>query len=326
MKKVLFTGMTGIHVAANRRRDYVSFTHVLQTMLTKLGYEVYWGTLVDFSHMKLSDFDLVVCGLSQWNSRISAYSYNVLQCTAHKNIIYYVDDWQLRNIEMTDKIYDRLFDNFMLQNNRMPAISVKDKRHLQQMAKFFKGHQLPLIVPTFNWGDPSILLNNMTNPNNFQLFPIDPSPFIDLQLTKNKIKYKKWICASLKDIRNSSFIKGLHLTWPVEFYYNKNYISEQKLFTDVYSKNCGVIAQKYYHAGSGWWRMRFLHAINSSSILIADPSEIGCIGEPFRLTPNFIESMTSSQLQTLAVEQRITFNHKMLSKQDTLTKLEEIIK
>lgn len=320
-KKVLFTGMTGIHVRANRRRDYISFTHVLNIMLRKLGYEVYWGTLYDFSNMKLNDFDLVVCGLSQWNSRISAFSYNVLQCSAHKNIVYYVDDWQLRNIEMTEKVYDRLFDTFMLQNNRMTSILTKDKKQLQQMARFFMSHQLPLIVPTFNWGDPNILLDNMTNPNNFKLFPIDPSPFIDLHHIKNKIKYKQWICSSLKDIRSSSFIKKLNLTWPIEFYYNKNYISEQKLFTDIYSKNWGIIAQKYYHAGSGWWRMRFLHAINSGSILIADPQEVSCIGTAYDIYPNVIEKMDTKSLRLLADAQRDLFNNKMLSKYDTLAKL-----
>ena len=326
MKKVLFTGMTGIHVAANRRRDYVSFTHILHIMLTKLGYEVYWGTMYDFNYMNLSDFDLVVCGLSQWNSRISAFSYNVLRCSAHSKIIYYVDDWQLKNIEMTDKVYNRLFDKFMLQNNRMTGILNKDKLHLQQLARIFKDVQLPLIVPTFNWGDPSLLTNNMANPKNFELFPIDPSPFVDLHRIKNKIKYKQWICASLKDIRNSSFIKNLKLTWPIEFYYNKNYVSEEKLFTDVYSKNWGVIAQKYYHAGSGWWRMRFLHAIYSGSILLADSDEVSCIGTPFIIEPNVVESLSTKQLQLLANKQRELFNDKMLSKQDTLVKLEEIIK
>lgn len=326
MKKVLLTGMTGIHVAANRRRDYISFVYTLPMMLETLGYTVHHGTIDNFSYNKLSDYDLVLCGLSQWNSRISLYAYNALLASQHNNVIYYVDDWQLKNIQITDKILDRLFCDFMVETNKnINVTKIKIKKSIRNAAEDFQTKQINLLAPTFNWGNANLLLDKLVLPKQIVMHSIDPSPFINLKQIKSKNKLKHWVCSSLKDIRNSAFIKKQKLTWPIEFYYNKNYVSEHFLFSNVYATNWGILAQKYYHAGSGWWRMRFLHSVYSNSILLAHNDEIKSIGDAYEVEPFTIENMSHNELHNLASRQREQFNSHQLSKKDTLEKFKQIL-
>lgn len=326
MPKVLLTGMTGLQTATNRRRDYISFIHTLPDMLEALGYIVYWGAVEEFITYKLSDFDLVLCGLSQWNSRVSAFAYNALLASCHSNVVYYIDDWQLKNIQITDKVLKNLFNDFMVETNKLhKPLTIKLKNTIQNAAEKLQRSKINLIAPTFNWGNPKLLLDKILYPDQYILHTIDPSPFISLKQLRTKNKAKKWVCSSLKDIRNSSFIKKLKLTWPIEYYYNKNYVSEKYLFDEVYSNNYGIISQKYYHAGSGWWRMRFLHSIYSNSILLADQLEVEDIGPAYILRPDTIELATDTQLVKIAANQRDQFLKHQLSKDETLDKFSNII-
>ena len=75
----------------------------------------------------------------------------------------------------------------------------------------------------------------------------------------------------------------------------------------MYANSWGVLAAKYPHAGSGWWRNRFIHAVRTRSILLADPLEVSELGEPYLKNPSDIESMTTGQLRELADAQRDVF-------------------
>ncbi len=324
-KKVLITGMTHVQVNASRRSDYLTPVPLYNEMLKVLGYDVYWGTLND-CNIKLEDYDLVLCGLLHWRSRISGFAYNMLLASQHKNTVFFVDDWQLQGIQMTDKILDNLFDDFMMETNRaIGELTKAIKNKIQKAAESFKLNKINLMVPTFNYGNPSLLVSKLERPEQYILYPIDPSPFVDLKQSTNDKKLKRWVSASLKDISNSSYIKKLKLTWPIEYYHKKNPVSEHYLIDNVYPNNWGIVAQKYYHVGSGWWRPRYLHAIRSNSIMLACSEEVVYIGDAYMIRQDIIEQMSNKKLNCLAQQQREQFLSHQLSKEATLEKFNKII-
>jgi len=102
-------------------------------------------------------------------------------------------------------------------------------------------------------------------------------------------KYMKWLEAH-------------HFTWrPVEVYGPKNY---ERLKEPEVVQRCaearGVISQPYKQAGSGWWRVRFIHAVWAEAVLLADPREVAALGDPYHQPVHIIEAMTDSQLDDLA--------------------------
>jgi hypothetical protein len=91
---------------------------------------------------------------------------------------------------------------------------------------------------------------------------IDPTHFVRhlCGIQYDRVPYpdrkKQWVMATLAD--HSKWLNKFALKWPIEMYGRKyyNYVPEAELLK-IYANSTGIIANPYYHAGSGWWRMRY---------------------------------------------------------------------
>lgn len=317
MKKVLLTGMTRVQCGEQVKMNYMSAPIAFKIMLEQLGYEVIQKHY-DPKEKDDNVYSFILCGLSAWHSVSAVYGYNVLllsQKYNYDNILYFVDDWAVHKLKVQPSVTNNIFSDFKLKVNKLKDLSIKDEDCILKSLCRFKDKPYNLLAPMFNWGEHNILTKNLPHVN---LLPIDPSAFIKLSQVNVNKKNKIWVCASLYD--NQKYIDKLDLQWPVVNFHSKQRIGELDLL-DVYAKDYGIISPKYGHAGSGWWRMRFLHAIHIKSILLAHKKEVEKLGDAYVFDVHEIEKYSPKQLSELVNEQKRSFEKYNESKDTTLDKL-----
>lgn len=319
--KTLLTGMTTLQSNGYKygpKYDYISFTHLLYEMLHELQYDVEWRPFqIGDEHR----FDLILCGLSNMRSRICGDAYSILYAIEEAKMLCYVDDWQISGIFKFN--VETLFDDFMMSNNKLNVYKENKLQHIIQygLNKLLFTTSYNILIPKFNFGDINKLILGTTLYTS-QLKCVDPSPFAEeLQIEIPDVKEKRWVCASLRDRRNNYY----GYKWPIDFYFNRKYITENELVTNVYPKNWGIISPSYYHAGSGWWRMRFLHSIWSKSILCASDDEVKDLGNSYMFNIDEVENYSNIKLKELVKNQAQSFYKFLMNKKDTLELLEDYL-
>jgi hypothetical protein len=328
MKRALITGGTNKHIGhVTKTNGYVSAIDLYKPMLVDLGYKVEHRAIDLYEDV--SKYDLVLCGLGCLGSIINGYGYNTIHLMQFDNVMYYIDDWQVKPVFASlVNAYknDKLFTDFILAVNKANLSKSTKKRLMENLSQFLDSNPY-ILFPMFNcWGDRNIMHDHLSKTFDFRMLETDPSPFVKLpQLKIDYLKKKKvWLCASLKRPKLPS---KDNFTWPIEYFNRKDgYVSEHDLFTDYYARYWGNISLKYPHVGSGYWRMRFMHSINSLSIIFTNEKEVEKLGNSFLTPLSVIEKSTSKDLRDIALLQKYVILDAQLSKEDTLYILEDHIK
>jgi hypothetical protein len=104
----------------------------------------------------------------------------------------------------------------------------------------------------------------------------DPSPYYrPPEIPRLAKRARRWVLAALSD--HDRWLAGVAPTWPVDRYGRKSAgqtrVTEAELLARVYPAAWGIIAPPYWHAGSGWWRARYQHAIAAGSVVLCDPAD-----------------------------------------------------
>ena len=102
-----------------------------------------------------------------------------------------------------------------------------------------------------------------------------------------------------------------NLGWQVEIIGSRKLIRKlggQRLDTELdvlnfYNERWGILSPPYPHAGSGWWRSRFLYAARIGSILVTDKGEGDPLGDAYKLTVADVEKMSDAELEAAAKAQ-----------------------
>lgn len=168
-------------------------------------------------------------------------------------------------------------------------------------------------VPAYAWGDRDIV--RPTLPENIRDLPlnsIDPS-FIALNIAQETIEEigtsevrQSWGLAALGD-HTDWLAKTLpDLKWPVNMV---GHSSNRKLKTEhdvvrFYAENAAILSPAYYHAGSGWWRSRFIYAAALGIPIFAADGEAASLGDAYQTSAYHIEKLDAVGRRELALEQR----------------------
>jgi len=170
------------------------------------------------------------------------------------------------------------------------------------------------VCPMYAFGDRSIVRKRMPN----ELGPIealDPtstivptlSPVTPLNPT---LKKRAWVLGAL--MPHDTWLEKKNLTWPVEIVGSRKLIRKlggQRFDTEqdvleFYNQHWGILSPPYPHAGSGWWRSRFLYAAHVGSILVTDKGEGDPLGDAYKLTIADVEKMSDAELIAAVEAQR----------------------
>ena len=103
-------------------------------------------------------------------------------------------------------------------------------------------------------------------------------------------KKRSWVLGAL--MPHDTWLERKSPAWPVEIVGSRKLIRKyggQRFQTEAdvlgfYNDHWGILSPPYPHAGSGWWRSRFMYAARVGSILVTDKGEGDPLGAPYKLT------------------------------------------
>jgi hypothetical protein len=329
--KILFTGCTAKQTDDNAwkraRVKRIDDSSIICNSLRKQGYlvdrrKVKWGD-------DLSEYGLAIIGIGQFGSNnYSGEIFNVMYALKTvKNVIVFHEDWK---IDGTMKSWEKMLDQAVFDK----SISKKwsDGRY------FYGGVDNPLfnpieavevirdivdgkfenaLIPAFDWGDKEKIRDIIKAKN---IYNLDLTPYVldnwNISInTPLQVKERKHMLASIVD--HSPWVRRNKLKWPVDYFGAKSIKTAHLLDTetDVFEtcgKYWGILCPEYPHAGSGWFRIRWIYAAIQQSILLSSPKDLEALGLPQKN----IEELSDIQLKEYAQTQSSTILSYMWSKED----------
>lgn len=346
--KVLFTGYTSQQVGGRIMLGYASLPEMYMQVLQDAGHECVMKKIAPDED--ISEYDAMIVGQAPLHSLGAYYLYPVLEAisrarTSNVALLFSLDDWQLNNlmsgVRTINKNTDRVFkgqrsqkgnddpSTFIYKKDRHWGVQPHVRPRIESVIRAMEDRPWPTtIVPKFNWGDESKITKHVPTR---ELVPLDMSPYCtnyNTVINADSTRVNQWVLGTLA--LHEKWVDKLSLNWPVQYYggpvrtspYPR--VKEPELL-DAYAHSWGTMAVPYGHAGSGWYRHRYVHAMHTRCVMLVDPKDGECIGPSWTVKPSEIEVMTQSQLRELADAQYVEQGKLMSSKEEVQTKLVEAI-
>lgn len=177
--------------------------------------------------------------------------------------------------------------------------------------------------PMYSFGDRSLVRKRMPKEMS-GIEALDPSSTIyDILSSSEPLppseKSRSWVLGAL--MPHDTWLEKKSPEWPVEIVGSRKLIKKfggQRLDSEedvlaFYNQHWGILSPPYPHAGSGWWRSRFMYAARVRSILVTDKGEGAPLGDAYKLTIKQVEAMSDAGLAEAAAAQADALRHHMPS-------------
>lgn len=328
----LLTGSTAIQVGSERTQlKIMTSMRAWKSALEAMGYTVDWRSVVPGEDV--SSYRVVMASLNQPNALVSVHVHGVLWCMLSRpDCVVILDDWQVYQITNGLRTWSRSQERMFRLRNQGISTHLKDQLH-EYVIEILStnGWSHLLIAPILGNGDLSLL----RAPG--KTIGVDPTSFSPrMCLTTDNIKKRGWTRASLLKKDDDDVNK-----WPVEYYgwrdsasgggnkkdsQGQPRVEESELFK-IYQESWGVLSPPHPHAGSGWWRYRYLMSVDAGCVLSADIKEATCLGRPYIKASDitWVESLSDSGLIKLATDQARCLEEITWSKERVIVELRSVI-
>lgn len=314
--KVLMTGMSPPQCGRATLTGYEHVSDLWAKALRAGGAEVHHRR-VD-PNEDLTGYDVALIGLVPPNSIAARYMYTAfdVMCRAKASgcgLLTYVDDWRfyaiphgarvvannpVRRLQQTS-IFDKLW-------HREWALSDEGWPRVVRILEALRDNPWPpTLVPAFTWGNPELMPDLPSR----QQVVLDPSAFAreyDIPIDDYaENRRRAWVLGTFSDQREWQARQGF--TWETDYIGTRRSRAEQRLkepeLVKLYGEAWGVLAAPYDHAGSGWWRNRFVYGAAGEAIVYSEEREVQ--GLPGYWKPvTEIEAMTTRELEDFAHAQK----------------------
>lgn len=311
-RKALLTGCTAIQVGSPKTDlKIVTAASAWKAALEDLGYEVEWRPVVPGEDV--SGYEVVFVAINKPNSIASRYVYGAVWTLAQRqDAIVVLDDWQVGYLKIGFEHYAANKDQaFKFERSYVDETNaLRDELHQAVCDIARQPWPWPVIAPVL--GKPDIAKLNLP----YDVIPMDPTAYAFRYPRADVKRSKSWVQASLLDKP-----LPLNLSWPVLEFGPQNRekvsgggsrpgenakprVPEPELM-NVYCGSWGVLSPAHPHAGSGWWRVRYLMSADAGCVLSADPKEAACLGQPYleASDPRRVEKLSDASLADLAARQ-----------------------
>jgi len=333
--KILITGFTNQHTGKGTRLKYDPVAQLFARAIEHADYEIEHRPVVP--EEDLSSFDLIFMGVSSLSSITAGYSYGALWAIgeARKNnlpMLFYIDDWKMHGI----------------QGNAVGLLNKPD----QITKDFFKGRQhyewaqqnvdlvkaglevlstdwFDVVMPLYKNGDHDLFKPKM--PEGTNIIAIDPTDFYtdyDITIPAPEDRKDEWVFGILSDQQN--WLKKLNLGWELAHRGSKASKAEaggmpEPELVQMYADSWGVLSCPYWHAGSGWLRIRHEHSAQTASILVSQSKELSFISDAYDVTVKDVEAMTLEQKIETAQRQSLAWFANKTSQDEAAAQIHEAI-
>jgi hypothetical protein len=299
---------------------------------------------------KLDEYHVVLVGITSLSGFPCDFKYPALDTIARvhtrrgrgRGLLFFLDDWQVSEIYNSFREVSRHGARRLLEPTRNGKRAgyewaCANADALISWVKALLEWPWPTtIIPKFSWGDGQILIdkpkagiakNRGMQARSFEF--VDPSPYCQRHPVLIPAQRERaWVSAALT-CGTDEWLAKQAFTWTVEQYGRKKRGQQQLAVDDLvgrYASTRGVVSTPYPHAGSGWWRERFVHAAQAHSVIYADPREVRGLGDAFRVPLSVIERSTDEQLAEIANEQARELEARMWPAERLRMELDRIVR
>lgn len=239
-------------------------------------------------------------------------------------LVLYMTDWaffrsysEFRSIAKAGVPYFSKKIGGSLQYNEDPAMIAKHGDDLIDVCRMYDNSSSQLwdkaqvLVPRYtSWGDVNIIQGMMPGANPIHTF--DPTPaflrYLDedprpSQSWEMKQRNVHWILPSL--LQDDTWVAKQNLEWPIERFGPKGHLvlDTERDVQKEYRRSAGALCPPYPHAGSGWWRSRWIHSARANSVLLCSTQDAAYVGDAYRHSGREYETSTYSELEDFAADQ-----------------------
>lgn len=316
MPSLLLTGATPVQVGSTKTLlKIVTAAGCWRAALEDMGYDVDWRPVAPGED--LNGYDAVMAVLNKPNSIAAHHFPGVMWALMTRpDAVAAVDDWQtgalVSGLRSVARSSERMFR--LIKTPISPVTKAKLFTYVGSLMAM-KKWPWPVVAPTLGRPDASLLGLPA------DVTPMDPTAYAKRyrHYGPRPAKVRRWVHASLL---KKPVPPGL--SWPVEAYgwldrgrlgtggcnnspgeKAQPRLSEPEL-AKVYLTSWGVLSPAHPHAGSGWWRVRYLMAADAGCVLSASEKEARCLGAPYvaATDPRAVERLDHSQVRSLVTAQR----------------------
>lgn len=316
--KILLTGTTYGQSTGFKKYSIMTGIVCLTKALKEMGHEVDYKVVR--ADTNLDEYDKVFVALYTASSLASSGYLNCMRVLVERpDAITLADDFNTKPIfkeykafnENPEKLFrpftEKLFTDYdVIYNNYKNKI-------LDKMANF--NHKIMATI--LGKGD----LSELGMPTDL-VIPYDPTSYMQRYEKQDVIKEKKWLLATLSN--NDAWLAKQKFSWPVQVFSSKNKIPEPDLMY-YYNKCLGVISQKHAINKTGWWRPRFIFAMDAGSILYCQPDEAACYGDAYKITKEQIEQGSELDHKNIIEAQAECLNSLIWTKDRLHKEIENVI-
>jgi hypothetical protein len=169
-----------------------------------------------------------------------------------------------------------------------------------------------IACPMYAWGDRTLVRKRLPMVSS-PIEALDPSstiyPLLQEANPRHLDKKFEWVLGAL--MPHDDWVEKRTWTWNVNYLGSKTMVRRhggQRLKTELdvintYNDYWGILSPPYPHAGSGWWRSRFMYAAKVGSVLCCDRGEGAPLGRCYEYKHSEIEKLAPDDLLILATEQ-----------------------
>jgi hypothetical protein len=335
VKRLLLTGASSVQCGGPNTLGFMQNVKSIRIGFSILGYDVDWRPVMPGED--LSMYDIVICSLQSTGSMTAKYIYGLYWAlTSHPKVILSCDDWMINQMTAHAKTCMNRPDIFWrtagLLGSREPfkKDALKYEKQIHDYCAIVANglDTRPLLLPNLGNGD----LSKLKLPSK-KVISYDPTPFIvrypAYPFNRDR-RWRVWVSANLSQ---NGILKKMGLTWPYREFGNlktkQPRLPEHEIAT-LYGESWGVINIERDHAGSGWYRVRFIISADQGSILLcSSPLDAATLGEPYEfVTANYhkIEEYGNAKLEAIATAQRERLYSVLATPEDTLEKFKTALR
>jgi len=323
--KILMTGCTGNQCKVRRDKNPL-YSNALGVLiaLENLGHDVD-NRLPLREDERIDDYDELVMGLYN-PAGLAAGQAPQAMMTAFKafeagvKVRFFVDDWAVDSIGAGLRGESRRSETSLTSHIKFVVGDGEQSWIANEAVKVAATYRVvgnmknyKVICPLFAWVKENRLAEASGWPSQ-NIRTLDPTPLFPVIEVEPQPKVRQWVLSSRHDF--SSFIDEIRSKgsqWPVIRYGHKksgdNIVkNELDLLDAAYAPNWGILSHPYKPELQGQWRNRYLFATWTNSIIYGVGNEVKDLPSYFNLPIGVIERMSDTELEVLALEQRVTHN------------------
>lgn len=330
--KILVTGTNAPQTGSDRvPLKYATGCKALVDTLRSLGHEVDQQGV--YPGERLDGYDRIVCYLAPMNALTAQWSFGVLWLLGRRpDAVVALDDWQTHQILSGAKTQNRdrgrLYREVFNRKGR-DLLDDKIRRVMEGALEQLAGQPWPwtLLAPVFPHGDVSKLGLQAARYQGF-----DPSPYWRGHYNASfstEARARRWVSASL--LNKQPWLDRQEFGWEVLNLGNKKAgqprVKENEVFRR-YTESWGVLSAPHRHAGSGWWRARYVFAADAGCVLYGDPRETAALGSSYVINNirDEVELAGEKRLFDMARSQRLELNQNTWTAEQLRSWAETLVK